>query len=517
MRITIQSLFASILILLSFSLQLQAARFLPELSEIDILITNGKLLDGLGAKATSADLVIVKDKIVFVGKTQFDKSDFKQRIKLHIDAKQRLVAPGFIDLHAHGSPLETPAFENFIAMGITTITLGQDGDSPEIMDLGQWLSKVENNGIAVNLAMFVGHGTLRRQTGINQEIKPSTAQLETMLALLNNTLKYTFGMSTGLEYNPGLNAEEAEMELLAKVVGKNNRLIMSHLRNEDDDQMPDSLKELLKQGEHSRVHVSHIKSVYGKSRQSAEKILKILQLARTSGIEVSADIYPYNASYAGISLLFPIWAKTTEQFEVAKVQRKTELETFLRNKIIKRNGPEATLLGTPPYTGKTLADLVKDFDMPVEQVLMKLGPKGASGAYFIMDDELQTRLLLDPQISISSDGRMEGFHPRGHGAFAKIIEDYVIKRELLSLPEAVRKMTSQAANILGISDRGVIQKGKKADIIIFDPLKIKATATYPKPHQLSQGFDIVIVNGKIARQDDVMNPIYSGKVLKPDS
>ena len=255
MRITIQSLFASILILLSFSLQLQAARFLPELSEIDILITNGKLLDGLGAKATSADLVIVKDKIVFVGKTQFDKSDFKQRIKLHIDAKQRLVAPGFIDLHAHGSPLETPAFDNFIAMGITTITLGQDGDSPEIMDLGQWLSKVENNGIAVNLAMFVGHGTLRRQTGINREIKPSIEQLETMLALLNNTLKYTFGMSTGLEYNPGLNAEEAEMELLAKVVGKNNRLIMSHLRNEDDDQMPDSLKELLKQGEHSRVHV----------------------------------------------------------------------------------------------------------------------------------------------------------------------------------------------------------------------------------------------------------------------
>lgn len=517
MRITKQLLLCSLLILLAFSLPLQAAQFLPEYSEIDILITNGKLLDGLGTKATSADLVIVKDRIVFIGKTHFDKNDFKQRIKLHIDAKQRLVAPGFIDLHAHGNPLQTPAFENFIAMGITTITLGQDGDSPEVLDLAQWLSQIEDNGIAVNLAMFVGHGTLRQQTGINREIDPSTEQLDKMLTLLDSTLKYTFGMSTGLEYNPGLNAEQAEMELLAKVVGKNNRLIMSHLRNEDDDQMPASLKELLKQGKYSKVHVSHIKSVYGKGKQSAENILNILQLARNSGIEVSADIYPYNASYAGISLLFPIWAKTTEQFEVAKVERKIELETFLRNKIIKRNGPEATLLGTPPYTGKTLADLVKEFDIPFEQVLMKLGPKGAAGAYFIMDDELQTRLLLDPKISISSDGRMEGFHPRGHGAFAKIIEEYVIKREVLSLPEAVRKMTSQAANILGITDRGVIQKGKQADIIIFDPLKVKATATYAKPHQLAQGLDIVIINGKIARQDNTMNQTFSGKVLKPDS
>ena len=174
MRMTIQQLLTSLLILLTLSLPLRAEQFLPNFSEIDILITNGKLLDGLGTKATYADLVIVNDRIVFVGKSHFDKSDFKQRIKLHIDAKQRIVAPGFIDLHAHGSPLETPAFENFIAMGITTITLGQDGDSPEVLDLAHWLSQIEENGIAVNLAMFVGHGTLRRQAGINREIKPST-------------------------------------------------------------------------------------------------------------------------------------------------------------------------------------------------------------------------------------------------------------------------------------------------------------------------------------------------------
>ncbi len=509
------NLFASCLF--CFTQSIHASIFLAEYPEIDLLITNGRLLDGLGNKAVFSDLVIVNDEIVYVGKTSFDDEDLKQRVKRQLDAKQRIIAPGFIDLHTHGSPLKTPAFENFLAMGVTTITLGQDGDSPEVADLSTWLADVEENGISVNLAMFVGHGTLRRQTGINRTSKPSPENLQKMLRLLDDTLKYTFGMSTGLEYNPGLNALEAEMIALAKVVGKNERLIMSHLRNEDDDKMQASLEELLKQGLYSKVHVSHIKSVYGKGEEAAEKLLQILTEARKRGIDVSADIYPYNASYAGISLLFPVWAKTTEQFDVALVERRTELETFLKNKIIKRNGPEATLFGTPPYTGKTLADLSKELEIPFEQVLIKLGPKGASGAYFIMDDALQTRLLLDPKVSISSDGRMEGFHPRGHGAFAKVIEEYVIKRKVLSLEEAVRKMTSQSANILNISDRGILQKGYKADLVIFDPLKIKATASYPKPHQLAQGFDVVIVNGKIAREEQKMAEDFSGKVLRPSA
>ena len=133
-----------------------------------------------------------------------------------------------------------------------------------------------------------------------------------------------------------------------------------------------------------------------------------------------------------------------------------------------------------------------------------------------MDDALQSRLLIDPKISISSDGRLEGFHPRGHGAFAKIIEQYVNQRQVLSLPEVVRKMTSQPAQILGIHDRGILQVGKKADIIIFDPNEVKAMASYPKPHQLAQGFDTIIVNGKIARHKGKMSDGFSGKVLKPN-
>ena len=496
--------------------QIKQKVFLPEFTRIDLLITNGKVLDGLGNHAVLADIVVVGDEIVFIGETLFSTDDLKNRVETIIDAKERIVSPGFIDLHAHGNPLRTPAFENFLAMGVTTITLGQDGESPKVKNLSNWLAKVEKNGIALNLAMFVGHGTLRELTGINRTKIPSSDDLSDMLQLLNDTLQYTFGMSTGLEYNPGLYAQEAELSALAKVVGNNDRLIMSHMRNEDSDQLATSIKELALQGQYAKVHIAHIKSVYGKGAAEAERILQLLNDVRKTGVEISADIYPYNASFAGISLLFPVWAKTTEQFEVALVERRAELEDFLRKKITKRNGPEATLLGTPPYTGKTLADLANEMNIPFEQVLIRLGPKGASGAYFIMDDALQSRLLIDPKISISSDGRLEGFHPRGHGAFAKVIEEYVNQRKVLSLPEAVRKMTSQSAQILGITDRGILKIGKKADILIFSPEKIKAPASYSNPHQLALGFDVVIVNGKIARHKGKMSDGFSGKVLKPN-
>jgi N-acyl-D-aspartate/D-glutamate deacylase len=491
--------------------------FLAAYPEIDLLITNAQVLDGLGNKAVAADVVVVNDKIVFIGKTEFNDNELNQRVKHIIDAKQRIVAPGFIDLHAHGSPLETPTFENFLAMGVTTITLGQDGDSPEVIDLKGWLNKIEEKGTSVNIAMFVGHGTLRNLSGISRNVQPNSEELQGMFKLLDDTLKYTFGMSTGLEYNPGLNALPEEMAGLAKVVGNNNRLLMSHVRNEDDDQIETSLKELFAQGKYCKVHVSHIKSVYGKGSKRANEILQLLKEAKKSGIDVSADIYPYNASYAGVSLLFPVWAKTTEQFEQALVTRREELETFLRNKITRRNGPEATLLGTPPYTGKTLAQLSREMEMPFEQVLIKIGPKGAAGAYFIMDDELQSELLVDPMVSISSDGRMEGFHPRGHGAFAKVIDEFVNQRGVLSLQEAIRKMTSQSAKLLGLLDRGILQVGKKADIIIFKPENVKAMATYPEPHKYAKGFDVVIVNGQIARQADTVAVNYSGKVLQPGS
>ncbi len=364
--------------------------------------------------------------------------------------------------------------------------------------------------------MFVGHGTLREQSGIGLSSEPEPEGMARMHALLDDALDYTFGMSTGLEYNPGLNAGESELRALATVVGEHDRLIMSHMRNEDDEALEASIAELLDQGEHARVHISHLKSVYGKGAERAERILSILQSARDSGVEITADIYPYTASYTGIGIVFPVWAKTPEQFEVAKATRREELAEYLRNRVNRRNGPEATLLGTEPWTGKTLADLAHEMELPFEDVLIDvIGPDGASGAYFVMNDELQSRLLQAPYVGVCSDGSPTGFHPRGHGTFARIIETHVREDATLTLEEAIRRMTSFAADVLGIEDRGVLAEGMRADVIVFDPERVRETATFPQPLQLAEGFDVVIVNGRVVREDGSLLDGLHGRVLEP--
>jgi N-acyl-D-aspartate/D-glutamate deacylase len=499
------------------SCQPAAHPFLPEFQSIDILIENGNVLDGLGNDAVAADVVVAGGKIVFIGDATFTEDDLRTRVEKRIDAAGRIVAPGFIDLHSHGDPLATPEFENFLAMGVTTISLGQDGSSPDVVPLSDWLSEVAAKGIGPNIAMFVGHGTLRNESGIGLAALPDPADMERMLTILDDALDYTFGLSTGLEYNPGLNAKTDELRALAKVVGQNDRMIMSHVRNEDDDQIEASIAELLEQGEDARVHISHLKSVYGNGTDRADEILGILAEARAAGVEITADMYPYSASYTGIDIVFPVWAKTEEQFEVAKVERRDELANYLRDRVNRRNGPEATLLGTDPYTGKTLADLAHEMEMPFEDVLIDvIGPQGASGAYFVMNDALQARIFQDPFVGVCSDGSPTGFHPRGHGTFAKIIETYVMNKRLVALPDAVRKMTSFAAGVLGISDRGTVQVNMKADLIVFDPAKVRETATYPHPFQFADGFDVVIVNGEVAREDGRMDTMLHGQVLKPE-
>jgi len=511
-RLTVAAMAA----LVAAGCQPQAAPFLPEFENIDLVIENGSVLDGLGGDAIDADVVIVGDRIVFIGDAAFTGED-RARIARTVDAAGRTVAPGFIDLHSHGDPLETPTMENFLAMGVTTITLGQDGSSPDEDPLSGWLAKVRESGIGTNLAMFVGHGTLRNQAGIGRETDPEPEAMSRMLALLDESLDYTFGLSTGLEYNPGLNARTTELRALAEVVGRHDRLIMSHMRNEDDDQLEASIAELLEQGEDARVHISHLKSVYGKGPERAQEILGILNDARDAGISITAEIYPYSASYTGIGIVFPVWAKTAEQFEVAKAERRDELAEYLRNRINQRNGPEATLLGTDPWTGKTLAELSHEMELPFEDVLIDvIGPQGASGAYFVMNDALQSALLQDDYVGVCSDGSPTGFHPRGHGTFAKIIETYVVERGDLSLAEAVRKMTSFAAGVLGITDRGVLAPGMKADLIVFDAARVHANATYPDPLQLADGFDLVVVNGRIARENGRLAERLSGRVLEPE-
>jgi N-acyl-D-amino-acid deacylase len=290
---------------------------------------------------------------------------------------------------------------------------------------------------------------------------------------------------------------------------------MSHLRSEDDPDFEAALDELIAQGRHARVHVAHLKSVYGKGAGRAREILDHLQGARDRGVEITADLYPYTASYTGLALLFPEWAKTTADFEVASAERRDELAAYLRQRVMGRNGPEATLLGTPPHAGKTLAELAQERGRPFEEVLIELGPDGGAAAYFVMDQALQATLLEHPLVAVCSDGNPRGYHPRGHGAFAEVIETHVMAEERLSLPEAVRKMTSLPAAILGLADRGSIEVGKAADLVVFDPARVRARASYTEPFALAEGFDLVLVNGRIARRDGIQAEELHGRTLRP--
>jgi len=478
----------------------------------DLLISQGTVINGSGQQRYAADLLVSGDSIAFVG--QVDTSQVE--VSRIIDAGGKVVTPGFIDTHSHGNPLSTPDFHNFLAMGATTISLGKDGSSPAVEDLGTWMQQVEDTVPGVNIAMFVGHGTLRMLSGIRYNPRPSQEQVVDMGQMLAKGLDAgAFGMTTGLEYIPGTYAPDYELEHLAQVVGEKGKFITSHVRNEDDEAMEASLRELLMQGKYAPVQVSHMKVVYGEGEDRAEEILNVLAAARKKGIKVTADVYPYTASYTTISIVFPEWALPPNNYEDVVKTRRAELAEFLRNKVNQRNGPEATLLGTAPWAGKTLAQVAAELDKPFEDVLIDdIRPGGASGAYFVMNDELQSRFIADSLVMICSDGSPTSRHPRGHGTFAKIIEQYVMQDSLFSLEEAVRKMTSLPAEAMGVTDRGRLAPGMKADILIFDPQQVKATATYENPFQLAEGFEYVLVNGKLSIDGGEIAQQRNGKMLR---
>ncbi|MEL6676325.1 MAG: amidohydrolase family protein [Bacteroidota bacterium] len=481
----------------------------------DTWISGGMVVDGSGQKAYAADLLIQADTIAFVGKVDSSRSRALQRI----DARGKLISPGFIDPHSHGDPLRRPVFANFLAQGVTSISLGQDGYSAPFRDFGAWMDSVEQQQPGVNIIPFVGHGTLRELSGVRFKKDVPKEGLDSMLALLSDALQAgAWGMSTGLEYTPGRFAGEEELTALARRIGQADAMIMSHVRNEDDPAMNQSLAELLLQGQHCRVHVSHMKSVYGQGVARAEQLLQLMDSARTQGLLVTADIYPYTASYTTIGIVFPDWARPPVSFSRIRRLKRQQLTTYLEKRITQRNGPEATLFATAPYTGKTLAQVAEEKQKSFTEVLIDdIGPRGASAAYFVMNEDLQKRLMQDSLVMIGSDGSPTMFHPRGYGSFTKVLETHVRQDSLFSLEEAIRKMTSLTAQTLGMPRRGLIESGYIADLAIFTPEALQAKATFAKPHQLSEGMDLVLIRGQIAFQEgEAVTPRF-GKVLRKKS
>lgn len=238
--------------------------------------------------------------------------------------------------------------------------------------------------------------------------------------------------------------------------------------------------------------------------------------SRADGVEITAEIYPYAASFTGLGILFPEWAMPPNNYSEVLEARREELAAHLREIVTRRNGPEATLFGTGPYTGRTLADAAEARGVPFEEILMELGPRGASAAYFVMDQELMGRLLLDKKTNVSSDGSPTGRHPRGHGTFARVLNEFVNEKQTLELEEAIRKMTLLPATTMRLTDqkRGKVEEGWKADLLVFDPAAVRDRATFEEPHQLAEGFDAVLVNGTVVRHGGEFTGERAGRALR---
>lgn len=485
----------------------------------DWLIRGGSVIDGTGAPARTTDVLLREGRIAHVGPVDPDTLDVERTF----DAGGLTVTPGFVDSHAHGDPVDEPAFENFRAQGVTTIVLGQDGGSPEAGGFGAHLDAVEAARPGVNVAYLVGHGTVRRESGVGFD-DPDADGLRRMAGLVEEALEAgALGLSTGLEYTPGNRAGADELAAVAAPVAERDGVVMSHVRNEDADAVDASVAELLEQGRRSgaAVHVSHMKVVLGSDPGHARRILDRMAEARDEGLEVSGDVYPYVASFTGLSLLFPDWARPPNDYRQVVRERREELAAHLRRRVESRNGPQATLFGSGPYSGTTLAEAADEAGQPFEDVLIELGPDGASAAYFVMDEEVMSVFLAGEGIAASSDGSPGMYHPRGYGSFARVIRQFVREERLLSLDEAVRKMSSLPASIVGLDDaekvdvrRGRIEEGWAADVAVFDPARIRDRADFQNPHRLAEGMEAVWVNGEPAWMDGAPTGEGSGVAIR---
>lgn len=476
----------------------------------DLWIRNGAVVDGTGRERVQADVLVRGDTIALVGAARANV-----QARRTIDARGKIVTPGFIDTHGHGDPL-SDSFANFLAQGITTVVLGQDGSSPggdeQPIPLAEWMRRVEAQGSEVNVATFSGHGTLRTLAGIGEAPQPTDAQLRAMQEMLRSDLAAgAYGLSFGLEYSPGRYSQVAETKALGDVAGRHGGIVMSHMRTEDSGRIGAALDELLQID--APLHVSHIKIVAAQRLEEAHDVLDRLARARAQGKRVTADVYPYLASVASFQFLYPDWAKRREDYDAAVRDRRADLEQHLRKRVQERNGPKAILFTAGAHAGKTLADLAAQLGKPYEKVIIDdIGYVGPAQAHFHMSPPVQGAFITADHVSICTDGSPGSAHPRSYDSFVKVLEEYVGAPPKMSFERAVHKMSGLPAAILGV-DRGVIVSGRKADILVLDPQQLDSRTTFTEPTLAPRGIEFVIVNGGIAfEQGKVVGK--SGRMLR---
>jgi len=496
----------------------------------DVLIRNGRVLDGSGNPWIAMDIGIRGGRIVDTGRLG------NAAAARTIDAQGLTVAPGFIDVHSHASDGLAGALKDarqLIAQGITTAMLNPDGGGPT--DLRSQRIGFEQRGIGVNVGLYVPHGSIRREVLGMADRAPSPDELTRMATLARNGMEAGgVGLSSGLYYAPGSYAKTDEVIALAKIVGQMGGVYESHVRDEADYSVGvvaavDEVIRIADEG-HLPGIVAHMKALGPTSWGLSMALVERVKQARDRGVEVYADQYPYEASGTGIvGALVPRWAEVGGRDEMLKRITGAEharLAADIRRNLARRGGAETLVISLyrpdRSLEGRTLADVAKAMNRPPEEAAMDLLLKGdASLVSFNMSEDDIALIMRQPFTMTCTDGGLVPFgdgkpHPRNNGAFARKIHRYVNERGVVDLPFAVRSMTSLPAAVYGLKDRGVLRPGAWADILIFDPKKVRDTATYLEPHQLAEGMEYVLVNGIVEKDAGAYTGKLGGRVVTPD-
>ena len=512
---------------------LAAGRLLAADAEpYDLVIRNARIVDGSGNPWHRGDVAIRRDAIARVAPT------IREPARRVFDAGGKVVSPGFIDIHSHARSglFEIPTAENYLREGVTTLIEGPDGSSP--VPLAPFLADLELLQKSVNVGTFLGQGSVREAVLGVENRAPTPAELDAMRGLVVQGMEDgAFGLSSGLFYVPGAFSRTDEVVELARVAGCRGGIYVSHMRDEAS-RILDSVRETIAIGERGGLpaQITHHKVIGAKNWGRSVGTLGLVDEARARGIDATIDQYPYTASSTSVgAALMPAWAqeggeaktlaRLDDPSERAKIRKETE--RLIREE---RGGgdPKRVVLARCDWDasldGKTLAEAAVKQGLPptvegaAEAALRIVAQGDCSGIFHAIGEEDLERILRHPATMVASDGGIpvpgEGVpHPRSYGTFARVLAVYVRERAVLTLEEAVRKMSSFPAARLGLVDRGLVRPGMKADLAVFDPAQVRDVATFENPHRYSEGFALVVVNGQIVFEGGAVTSARPGRVL----
>ncbi len=492
--------------------------------QVDVLVRGGRLVDGTGSAARAADVGLRGERIVFVG----DASRGSVRANRTIDATGLIVAPGFIDPHAHAtedlSQENARANVNYLMQGVTTVLTGNDGGGPS--NVGPTLDRWARMGIGTNAGMFTGHGTIRGNVLGSADVAPTAPQLARMKTLVEESMRAgALGLSSGLYYAPGSFAKTEEVIELAKVAASFGGVYDSHMRDESSYTIGliGSIQETIRIAREAGIaaNISHIKALGTDVWGQSDSVIKLVRAARASGLRVTADQYPYTASGTGLgAALLPRWAEAggrdSLRARLTDPATRARIEVEMRDNLRRRGGAASLLItsrGDTALAGRNLEQIAAARGVdPIRAAIDILLRSSPSVASFNMSEADIDKFMVQDFVMTGSDG--SGGHPRKFGTYPLKFRKYVMEKKLITLPFFVSQSAALPARTFGLKDRGVIQVGNYADVVVFSETEFREQSTFEEPERLATGMKYVFVNGKIAIENGMFTGTMGGMVLR---